>query len=236
MSTRRKPSDVLDPPSDPIWLPLIDALEKYAWPRGPVSDDFVDNEHRRHFQSLCAVRRLHPSEPLHDDVRWLWDAGVADFLRQLEEGQLESEGSPRIPYSDKIKIPADTWLAVRRTPLIDIDWGRSIVFPKLSDGALYGVRVAPATTKGEPASPSTTAAEPKCREWLVSLMTKGGPAKPKADFAQEARQLFGVGTRAFTRAWHAAPRQGMRLGPNPVGSGNRDGVSIRQSNRTPIQG
>ena len=130
MSIRRKPSDVLDPPSDPIWLPLIDALEKYAWPRGPVSGDFVDNEHRRHFQSLCAVRRLHPSEPLHDDVRWLWDAGVADFLRQLEEGQLEGEGSPRIPYSDKIKIPADTWLAVRRTPLIDIDWERSIVFPK----------------------------------------------------------------------------------------------------------
>ena len=146
MSTRRNLSDVLDPPSDQIWLPLIDALEKYAWPRGPVSGDFVDNEHRRHFQSLCAGRRLHPYEPLHDDVRWLWDAGVADFLRQLEEGQLEGEGSPRIPYSDKIKIPADTWRAVRRTPtFIDIDWGRSIVFPKLRDGALYGVRVAPAT-------------------------------------------------------------------------------------------
>jgi hypothetical protein len=88
--------------------------------------------------------RLHPYEPLHDDVRWLWDAGVADFLRQLEEGQLEGEGSPGTPYSDKIKSPADTWLAVRRAPLIDIDWGRSIVFPKLRDGALYGVRVAPA--------------------------------------------------------------------------------------------
>ena len=60
--------------------PLIDALKKYAWPRGPVSGDFVDNEHHRHFQSLCAVRRLHPYEPLHDDVRWLWDDGVADFL------------------------------------------------------------------------------------------------------------------------------------------------------------
>jgi hypothetical protein len=53
---------------------------------------------------------------------------------------------------------------------------------------------------------SDLAAEEQCVAWLVQLM-KGPKRKAKSDYRTEAQQRFGVGVRAFLRAWDRAIRQ-----------------------------
>ena len=51
---------------------------------------------------------------------------------------------------------------------------------------------------------STIGAETRCKQWLISLMNgDDGPKKAKAAYKTEA-QKFGVGTKAFDRAWSSA--------------------------------
>ncbi len=47
-------------------------------------------------------------------------------------------------------------------------------------------------------------AETRCEEWFVALMKKGGPTKRKDDYRKDAKRDFGVGTKAFDRAWARA--------------------------------
>ena len=60
-------------------------------------------------------------------------------------------------------------------------------------------------TQSEPKSKqgeqTTIAAERRCREWLLPLMKAGSPTKPKADYLADATKKYGVGTKAFIRAW-----------------------------------
>jgi hypothetical protein len=51
---------------------------------------------------------------------------------------------------------------------------------------------------------ATAASETKCRKWLLTLMNKASPTKPKAEYLADAKEKFGVGTRAFLRAWDQA--------------------------------
>ena len=51
----------------------------------------------------------------------------------------------------------------------------------------------------------TAAAEMRCRDWLIEFMSKGStPDRPKSKYRLEAKEEFGVGTKAFDRAWHDA--------------------------------
>jgi hypothetical protein len=60
----------------------------------------------------------------------------------------------------------------------------------------------------ESAPASTIKAEGQCRAWLVGLM-KATPTseKPKLAYASEAKALFGVGSKAFSRAWANAVQE-----------------------------
>jgi hypothetical protein len=51
---------------------------------------------------------------------------------------------------------------------------------------------------------STIGAEQRCRRWLVELMKRGPQIKPKRQYEEEAKTQFGVGRRAFARAWENA--------------------------------
>lgn len=51
----------------------------------------------------------------------------------------------------------------------------------------------------------TCGAETNCRTWLTDLMQNGSdPQKPKTDYEREAKNTYGVGSRAFGRAWRNA--------------------------------
>jgi hypothetical protein len=56
----------------------------------------------------------------------------------------------------------------------------------------------------EPHPPSTAAAERECQKWLSGLMRERPNPMTRAQYKAEAREKFGVGTRASDRAWHAA--------------------------------
>jgi hypothetical protein len=56
----------------------------------------------------------------------------------------------------------------------------------------------------ETPSRKTAGAENECRGWLIALMNAGGPTKPKTEYRSEAVSRFGIGTRAFVRAWSTA--------------------------------
>jgi len=47
----------------------------------------------------------------------------------------------------------------------------------------------------------TVQAETKCRKWLVEFMKNGDPEKSKSGYRAKAVAKFGVGKRAFGRAW-----------------------------------
>jgi hypothetical protein len=51
------------------------------------------------------------------------------------------------------------------------------------------------------AKPSTAGAESRTKAWLTDLMKRRDPEASKADYLAEAKQRFGVGERAFGRAW-----------------------------------
>jgi len=53
---------------------------------------------------------------------------------------------------------------------------------------------------GRPAQ-ATVAAEVRCRKWLAGLMQKGPPEGPKRRYQAQAKEKFGVGPKAFNRAW-----------------------------------
>lgn len=63
-------------------------------------------------------------------------------------------------------------------------------------GFLYPEKRPPATSLDH-----TIQAETKCREWLVGLMKNGDPERSKSDYRTKAVAKFGVGKRAFGRAW-----------------------------------
>ncbi len=64
--------------------------------------------------------------------------------------------------------------------------------PSLSDGA----------PRPEPPQSGTKGAETKCKRWLIALMSDDGkPEKTKTAYQSAARAEFGVGTKAFGRAW-----------------------------------
>jgi hypothetical protein len=48
---------------------------------------------------------------------------------------------------------------------------------------------------------ATIKAETECRIWLVEMMNAGSPTKGKSTYQAEAIERFGVGSRAFIRAW-----------------------------------
>jgi len=57
------------------------------------------------------------------------------------------------------------------------------------------------TDSGREQRTVTISAETRCKDWLVALMKNGGPKKPKDNYRQDAKRDFGVGTKAFNRAW-----------------------------------
>ena len=54
---------------------------------------------------------------------------------------------------------------------------------------------------------STIAAETRCKKWLMALMELGPRDKVKADYRKEAKSQFGIGIRAFDRAWANAIKE-----------------------------
>jgi hypothetical protein len=67
---------------------------------------------------------------------------------------------------------------------------------------LYSLRIQP---PAELSQVGKSASEARCREWLTGLMTACPDApRPKADLEREAKQRFGLGQRAFERAWRGA--------------------------------
>ena len=51
---------------------------------------------------------------------------------------------------------------------------------------------------------ATVSAETKCKDWLVARMKNGGPKQRKGDYRKDAKRDFGIGTKAFDRAWARA--------------------------------
>ena len=65
---------------------------------------------------------------------------------------------------------------------------------------LYSVRVQPPGRRV-----GKSASEARCREWLAGLMRAQPDApRPKAELEEEVRRTFGLGQRAFGRAWRGA--------------------------------
>ena len=51
---------------------------------------------------------------------------------------------------------------------------------------------------------SSAGAGTRCRKWLVGLMRDGPKTKSKSRYRDEAKNTYGVGTRAFNKAWEEA--------------------------------
>ncbi len=64
---------------------------------------------------------------------------------------------------------------------------------------------------------ATIAAETRCKNWLIELMSKDGPPdRPKPQYRSEAKSEYSVGTRAFDRAWqNAIAKTGNSAWSNP---------------------
>jgi hypothetical protein len=82
---------------------------------------------------------------------------------------------------------------------------------------LYSVRVQPPGRRD-----GGSASEARCREWLAGLMRAQPDApRPKVELGEEARQTFGLGQRAFARAWRGALAEAgpawSRAGPRKSG-------------------
>ena len=85
------------------------------------------------------------------------------------------KGYNRVPRADLKKIAKS--------------WGERPAF-------LYPEERPPATSLDH-----TVKAETKCRKWLVEIMKNGDPEKSKSGYRAKAVAKFGVGKRAFGRAW-----------------------------------
>ena len=79
-------------------------------------------------------------------------------------------------------------------------------FPYMVDGlVLIKKSSIDALFDGDSDEPSNNAAETKCRKWLITLMTGNSkPEKVKAAYKTKAQDEFGVGAKAFARAWASA--------------------------------
>ncbi len=60
------------------------------------------------------------------------------------------------------------------------------------------------TTPGDVKRTATVSDEKKCEAWLESLIKAGPPKKPKSKYREDAKKQYGVGGRAFDRAWRSA--------------------------------
>jgi len=66
-----------------------------------------------------------------------------------------------------------------------------------------------ATAEPDPAANrrATIAAETECETWLAEQMRQGPPETSKANYKNDCQVRFGVGSRAFDRAWANAAKQ-----------------------------
>jgi hypothetical protein len=68
-------------------------------------------------------------------------------------------------------------------------------------------RLAPAEPDPAANRRATIAAETECETWLAEQMRQGPPKMSKANYKNDCQERFGVGSRAFERAWANAVKQ-----------------------------
>src|SRR5215813_5477655 len=80
-----------------------------------------------------------------------------------------------------------------------VEWAARRGYP-IPDFVLAGVRDRHAQTKRNERK-LTANAESQCRNWLIAEMQAGDPQDTKTGYFEKALAKFGVGRRAFDRAW-----------------------------------
>ena len=124
---------------------------------------------------------------VRNDGRHLRSDDYGHVIRQLSPEQIDWNrslargGSFDIPYTIEIEVFRDDFENL---------WPDSLVSEK------------PDTANNRVV---TVRSENLCREWLEGLMADdSAPDRPKRDYHSEAKEKFGVGAKAFQRAWNNA--------------------------------
>lgn len=154
-------------------------------------------------EALGEIPAIHPDQL---DGPWAWKPGTNDLT---DEGIVPhtpvSQRPPLAGYPfDRTKYPGSvSW--------VDVEYDEAFAY--LRPAGLQRVRVDARQLLSfilaleKPKSKAgRDAAEFRCREWLVAMMTKH-PEKTnrlKESYLEEARRLFKVGRKVFDRAWKAA--------------------------------
>ena len=124
-----------------------------------------------------------------------WEIRFKMLKDAIEDRDLPAKLAPLAPRHSSVRLD-DVWAFLeKQPPHPKWDWLHEFceVWSKESGVALDAQQI------------STIAAENRCKDWLVGLMSNdGAPDRLKSAYRFEAKSEFGVGTRAFDRAWQNA--------------------------------
>ena len=155
------------------------------------------------------ARKLKGWEP---EARQRWEEAVEWVCQTCYAGKITPEVITA--RGSLWPVPQVLWGAKDALKIFDKGTARFAAGHSYSSPSIEGHVLFPEQELKDALTTSTTtiAAEGRCQKWLADLMRSGNKEKSKPDYETEAKTKFGVGTRAFRRAWDGAIRETGKTG------------------------